>query len=145
MLEMDFFKTIQKSERFKNTSERKKILIVEDDRLSYSLLEEIFFDDNYIIKRAFDGSEAIDFFIEDKHAFDLVLMDLRLPKVDGFKATSTIKEINPSVPVIAVSAYVHNHVINDSRSCGCDDFIAKPFEINHLITLVHKYLHIYNQ
>lgn len=141
---MNFFKTIQKSEQIKNTSEEKKILIVEDDNLSYSLLEEIFLDYNYIIKRALDGSGAIDFFKEDKYAFDLVLMDLRLPKVDGFKATSKIKEINHSVPVIAVSAYVHTHSIEDSQICGCDDFIAKPFEISHLISVVQKYLTVSN-
>jgi len=137
---MEEYKTIQKSEHLRDTFTDKKILIVEDDDIGYSLLKEIFFDFDFVIERAIDGSEAIHFFEETKDAFDLVLMDIRLPNINGFEATSVIKDINPSVPVIAVTAYVHSQSIYDSQNCGCDDFISKPFEINHLISVVQKNL-----
>jgi len=142
---MEVDKSVKKLEQLKELFEGKKILIVEDDDIGYSLLKEIFADYKFAIERAKDGLEAIEYFKHHKYAFDLVLMDLRLPNINGFEATSKIKNINPSVPVIAVSAYVHSQSINDSKVCGCDDFIAKPFDINHLIALVHKYLLIYNQ
>jgi len=137
---MEDYKTIQKSEHLRDTCTGKKILIVEDDDIGYSLLKEIFFDCDFVIKRAIDGAEAIHFFEEAKDTFDLVLLDIRLPNINGFEATSVIKDINPSVPVIAVTAYVHSQSIFDSQNCGCDEFIAKPFEINHFLSIVKKYL-----
>lgn len=139
---MELYKSVNKIEQLSDISGEKKILIVEDDDIGFSLLEEIFDDYNFEIQRACDGAEAIDFFMDDKYAFDLVLMDLRMPNVNGFVATSKIKEINPSVPILAVTAYVHSQSIFDCQNCGCDEFIAKPFEINHLVKLVEKYLKV---
>ncbi|MFO7827725.1 MAG: response regulator [Bacteroidales bacterium] len=139
---MEFYKSVNKIEQLSDISGEKRILIVEDDDIGFSLLEEIFIDYNIDIERACDGTEAISFFTEDKYAFDLVLMDIRMPNVNGFEATSKIKELNPTVPIIAVTAYVHSQSIFDCQNCGCDEFIAKPFEINHLVKLVSRYLKI---
>jgi len=141
---MEVGKSVKKIEQFEDIFEGKKILIVEDDDIGYSLLKEIFTDYEISIERARDGLEAIEYFKHSKYAFDLVLMDLRLPNMNGFEATSRIKDINPSIPVIAVSAYVHSQSIYDSQNSGCDAFIAKPFEIEHLISIVQKYLTVNN-
>jgi CheY-like chemotaxis protein len=137
-------KPVNQLEQSVDILKEKKILIVEDDDIGYSLLKEIFTDYEFSIERAKDGLEAVDYFKHSKYAFDLVLMDLRLPNMNGFTATSIIKDINPSVPVIIVTAYVHSQSIYDSHICGCDEFIAKPFEIKHLISVVQKYLTVNN-
>jgi CheY-like chemotaxis protein len=137
---MEGDKAIKKLEQLNDIFEGKKMLIVEDDDIGYSLLKEIFAVYDFFIERAKDGLEAIEYFKHSKYAFDLVLMDLRLPNMNGFEATSRIKDINPSIPVIAVTAYVHSQSIYDSQNCGCDEFIAKPFEIEHLISVIQKYL-----
>ncbi|HSH50947.1 MAG TPA: response regulator [Bacteroidales bacterium] len=141
---MEVYKTAKQSEQLKDLLKDKKLLIVEDDDTGYILLKEIFADYKFSIERAKDGIEAISYFNYSKYAFDLVLMDLRLPNVNGFEATTKIKDINPSVPIIAVTAYVHSQSIYNSHICGCNEFIAKPFEINHLISIVHKYLTVNN-
>jgi CheY-like chemotaxis protein len=142
LLGMMVYKPINKIEQLEEISEEKKILIVEDNDIGFALIHEIFLDYNFDITRAYDGAEAIDYFQNDKYAFDLVLMDLRMPNINGFEATSKIKDINPSVPVIAITAYVHSQSIFDCQNCGCDEFIAKPFEINHLLSTIKKYLTI---
>ncbi|MDY6802082.1 MAG: response regulator [Bacteroidota bacterium] len=141
---MEVDKSVKKIEQSENIFEGKKILIVEDDDIGYSLLREIFAYYEFTIERAKDGLEAIEYFKHHKYAFDLVLMDLRLPNMNGFEATSSIKDINPSIPVIAVTAYVNSQSIYDSQNCGCDEFIAKPFEIKYLIYIVQQYLSVKN-
>ncbi|MEE4197058.1 MAG: response regulator [Bacteroidales bacterium] len=139
---MEVSKTINNSEPDQDLLKNKNLLIVEDDDIGFSLLQEIFGDYGLNIQRARDGAEAIEYFRKNNSAFDLVLMDLRLPNINGFKATSVIKEINPLVPVFAVTAYVHSQSISDSYRCGCDEFIAKPFDIKHLILTVQEYLSV---
>jgi CheY-like chemotaxis protein len=71
-------------------------------------------------------------------------MDIRLPKINGYDATQRIKEMNPSIPVIAVTAYAHSQGIIDCYNSGCDDFIAKPFDIKKIIRLIENYLVLRN-
>jgi len=117
-----------------------KILVVEDDDISFILLEEILSTLNVKVVRAFDGKEAIDFFAKEKYAFDLVIMDIRLPKVNGYVAAQEIKAINPSVHIVAVTAYAHSQCIIDCYNAGCDDFISKPYDINKILSLVEDYV-----
>lgn len=120
------------------------VLIVEDDDVSYMLLKEILNPYPLKLKRVFDGQEAIDDFQDNKSFYDLILMDIRLPKVNGYDATQRIKEINPTIPIIAVTAYAHSQGIIDCYNSGCDDFIAKPFDINKIIKMVENYLVLRN-
>lgn len=121
-----------------------KILVVEDDDVAYLLLNEILDLYRPIIFRASNGEEAINYFSDNKHAADLVLMDIRLPKVNGYQATRRIKEINPTVPVVAVTAYAHSQGILDCYLAGCDDYLAKPFEIRKLQNIIENYLFVKN-
>jgi len=67
-----------------------------------------------------------------------------MPKVNGFEATRLIKEINPSIPVVAVTAYTHPKGVADCFNSGCDNYIAKPFDINNLISTIKHYIAIAN-
>ena len=135
--------TVKKTFTNKNKVD-KKILVVEDDDISFILLNEILSLYSINSIRANNGSEAIDFFKSDKDAFDLVLMDIRMPKVNGYEATRQIKEINPTVPVLAVTAYTHAQGVIDCYNSGCDDYISKPFDVSGFITMVKNYIALEN-
>jgi len=63
-----------------------------------------------------------------------------MPEMNGYEATQKIKELNPSVPVIALTAYAHYQGKIDCITAGCDEFIAKPFNINSLLDTIQKHL-----
>ena len=141
---MELSKTIAKKSIKNDNTDSQKILIVEDDDVSFFLLEEIFALSKFQLTRAFNGQEAIDYFHKNKYAFDIILMDIRLPKINGYEATQKIKALNPSIPIIAVTAYTHSQGVLDCFAFGCDDFISKPFNINTMINTVDRYLSISN-
>ncbi|MDE5997347.1 MAG: response regulator, partial [Muribaculaceae bacterium] len=117
--------------------ERRKILIVEDNESNSELLKEIL-SDRFDIVSAKDGSESITVFA--KETPDLVLMDLNLPKKDGYEATTEIRRLSKTVPIIAVTAYAQ---ISDKRkvlASGFTDYLAKPIEEEDLISTIRKYL-----
>lgn len=71
---------------------------------------------------------------------DLILMDIRMPVMDGLEATKQIKSIRPELPVIAQTAYAFSEEKMQILSFGCDDYISKPIERKKLIELIDKYL-----
>ncbi|MBU8892493.1 MAG: response regulator [Bacteroidales bacterium] len=141
---MNLYKSVIEKSTVNEINHNFKILVVEDDDVGYMLLHEILSSYPVTLVRAFNGEEAIDNFQNDKSAFSLVLMDIRLPKVNGYEATRKIKEINPSIPVIAVTAYAHSQGVIDCFNSGCDDFISKPFDINKIFRIIENYLVIRN-
>lgn len=136
---MNTFKTVTSNLIEELQDSAIKILIVEDDDISYSLLEEILNVYNISPYRAYDGREAVNYFQVNKCAFDLILMDIRLPELNGIKATQLIKEINPSVPIVAITAYAHSQCILDCYESGCNDYITKPYDISKITSLVDMY------
>jgi CheY-like chemotaxis protein len=88
--------------------------------------------------RAHNGIEAVTL-CEDEHP-DLILMDIRMPDMNGLDATRIIKEVNHDVPVIALSAYAFDENIREAKAAGCDDFLAKPFKVEYLLDTIGKYL-----
>ena len=75
--------------------------------------------------------------------FDLILMDLQMPEMDGYETTRTIRSLDSaeirSMPIIAVSADTYDNVISKIYEAGMNDFLSKPFNPNELLNLVHKY------
>jgi len=141
---MNKYKSIIEKNTVNDFNHSYKVLVVEDNDIGYTLLHEIL--SSYPLKliRAHDGEEAVEMFASRQEGFDLVLMDIRLPKLNGYDATQRIKEINPSVPVIAVTAYAHSQGIQDCYNAGCDDFISKPYDINKIVKLIEHYLVLRN-
>ena len=137
---MNLYKSVIDKSTLNDVNHNFKILVVEDDDVGYMLLHEILSSYPIKIVRAFNGEEAIDNFHNDKSAFDLVLMDIRLPKINGYVATKQIKEINPSVPIVAVTAYAHSQGVIECFDSGCDEFIAKPFDVKRIVKIVEDYL-----
>lgn len=114
----------------------KTILVAEDEESNYELVR-IVLQKRYRLLRAHNGIEAVTI-NEDEHP-DLVLMDIRMPEMNGLDATRIIKEVNHSTPVIALSAYAFEENINEALAAGCDEFMAKPFKVEDLIEICEKY------
>ena len=113
------------------------ILVAEDEDSNYELVR-IVLAKRYRLIRAHNGIEAVTF-CEDEHP-DLILMDIRMPEMNGLDATRIIKEVNPDVPIVALSAYAFEENIRDAKAAGCNEFMAKPFRVEDLIDMVEKYV-----
>lgn len=113
----------------------KKILIVEDDEMSYVYLKEILKSTQVDIIHAKNGREAIEMF-ESNPDIDLVLMDIKLPEMDGYEATSKIKQLRPEVPVVAQTAYAMADDHQKILQVGCDEYITKPINRRKLLQTV---------
>ena len=116
---------------------QKTILVAEDEDSNYELVK-IVLQKRYRLIRAHNGIEAVNL-NEDEHP-DLILMDIRMPEMNGLDATRIIKEVNHDTPIIALSAYAFDENIREAKMAGCDEFMAKPFRVENLIEMVKKYL-----
>jgi two-component system cell cycle response regulator DivK len=117
----------------------KKLLIVEDDPITCKLLDLMLKKTGIQLFHAENGQQAIAY-CRKKIVFDLILMDIQLPVMDGYTATREIKAICPGVPVIAQTAYAMESEEYRCRKAGCDEYISKPFRQDELLTILEKYL-----
>ncbi len=115
-----------------------KILIVEDDDISAKLLSMALAKVSVDLFRAVNGVDAVQFF-RTHPDMDLILMDLKLPTMDGFEAVRRIRQFNHKVPIIAQTAYGLHGDREKALQAGCDDYIAKPIKRKELLALVEKY------
>jgi CheY-like chemotaxis protein len=118
----------------------KVILVVEDDLISFQLIEALLKDTRAKLIHAKNGEDAVEIcqLVKD---IDLVVMDMRLPFLNGYEATSRIKKINPGLTVIAQTA----NVLSDDRakciSIGCSDYIPKPIDPDEFLRTIAQHLH----
>ena len=116
---------------------RKTIMVAEDEDSNYELVK-IVLQKRYRLLRAHNGIEAVT--INEEEHPDLILMDIRMPEMNGLDATRIIKEVDSNIPIIALSAYAFEENIREAKAAGCDLFMAKPFKVENLIDTVKKYL-----
>jgi len=116
----------------------RKVLIVEDDKASLLYLQQVLNRNNVESICAFNGKAAVELF-QDGKRFDLVLMDIKMPILDGYEATRIIKEIDPNQLIIAQTAYAKRGNEKAMIEAGFDDFIAKPIKSRYLLSLLKKY------
>ena len=128
-------RTIRVSER--PVQNMKTILVAEDEDSNYELVK-IVLQKRYRLIRAHNGIEAVQM-NEDEHPA-MILMDIRMPGMNGLDATRIIKEVSHNTPVVALSAYAFDENIREAKAAGCDEFMAKPFRVENLIEMVRKYV-----
>ncbi len=116
----------------------KTILVVEDDLYNAAYFKEILSDTGLNIIHAVNGHEA--FQIIASQIIDLVLMDIRLPDIDGYKAIRQIKQQKPNLKIIAQTAYAAHDDKQKAYDAGCIDYISKPLKRNMLLSMINKYL-----
>ena len=126
----------------KNKLDQKKsitLLIAEDENINFKLLAQYLSGANISVVHASNGNEAVEICKSIKQ-INLVLMDLKMPGMDGFEATKIIKGLRPDLPIIAQTAYSTESDKEKALACGCIDFISKPFKKEELLTLIREHL-----
>lgn len=115
----------------------KRILIAEDNDSNYLLMTYIL-KSQYEIFRAFNGVEAVEKAKTEKP--DMVLMDIKMPVMDGLEATRLIRAEMPDLPIIAVTANAFDNDRQQALDAGCNDFISKPVNAALCLELIAKYI-----
>jgi two-component system, sensor histidine kinase and response regulator len=121
---------------------KSKILVVEDDDINYYLIYFLLSNQNVELLHASDGLQAIEKFNENPD-ISVVLMDLKLPGLNGFDVTKKIKSINAQVPIIAVTSYSGIDDSQKALQAGCSDFIIKPVNKTVLFDVIGKYISLH--
>lgn len=116
-----------------------KILIVEDDIMSFRLFKARLKNENYTLIHAADGKTAIEQF-RDIPDIALIIMDLQLPLINGLEVTREIRKMDSQIPVIAATANVSSEDKKASEEAGCTHYITKPINFSILNDLLKRYL-----
>lgn len=118
--------------------EGKTILIAEDENSNFKYLVASFKKTRVNILRALNGNEAIDIYKSNR--IDLIIMDIKMPKMNGLEATKEIRKLNKDIPIIALTAFAMQ---NDAVICfeaGCNEYLSKPILQEKLFSVLSKYL-----
>ncbi|EZP75336.1 response regulator receiver protein [Parageobacillus genomosp. 1] len=115
-----------------------KILIVDDQYGIRILLNEVFQREGYTTYQAANGMQALE--IVRKHRPDLVLLDMKIPGMDGIEILKRLKEIDSDIKVIIMTAYGELDMIQETKELGAIMHFAKPFDIDDLRAAVKKHL-----
>jgi CheY-like chemotaxis protein len=115
------------------------VLIVEDDINNHSYMEEFLSILSVNIVHAWNGKEAIEQ-VKKHPEISMVLMDIKMPQMNGYEATRQIKHIRPHLPVIALTAYAMNQDRKLALDSGFDNHISKPFSSDTLVDMLAQYL-----
>ena len=126
----------------KNMESNSLILVAEDEEYNYLYLDELLNKLGLKHIQAKDGQEAIDICRENENV-TLVLMDIKMPVIDGYTAAQKIKEFSPKIPIIAQSAYALEHEREKFRDVF-DDYLAKPINKEIFLMTLRKFMSIQN-
>jgi len=117
------------------SSEIYKILIVEDNLINQMVTKKIIEKNNFVCKVVDDGFGALT--ILEKERFDLILMDINMPLMNGFEATKRIRLLGVKTPVVALTAFDKDEITDEALSAGMNDIIVKPFEPVKLFKIIN--------
>jgi two-component system, sensor histidine kinase and response regulator len=120
-----------------NRIEGRKILLVEDNKINQKTTKIMLEKANYIVEVASDGQEAVEKFQEQE--FDLILMDIQMPVMNGFEASEEIRQKNKEVPIIALTAYALKGDRDKCIESGMNNYLAKPYKMQDLYEIIKKY------
>lgn len=117
----------------------KTILIAEDEESNYRFLEMLLKNNGLTLLKAENGYEAVEICKRNKK-IDLILMDIKMPGMNGLEATKKIKKLKPEIPIVIQTAYAMQNDEKISIEAGCDDYITKPINKERLIKLLNKWI-----
>ena len=120
------------------------ILLVEDNKTNQEIVLGLLEPSGIEIDMASNGKEAIELFNQNKEKYDLILMDIQMPIMDGYEATKLIREENKDIPIIALSANSLKSDIEKTKLIGMQEHLNKPIEVEKLYATLFKYLNIKN-
>ncbi len=114
-----------------------KILIVEDNPTNMKLFADILEAKNYSVTKTYDGLEA--YGVIKENSFDLMILDIQLPELDGFSLLKKLKDENINCPkTLIVSAFAMDKDKQKAKALGCDNYITKPIDIMNFLATVKK-------
>jgi PAS domain S-box-containing protein len=116
---------------------KKIILVAEDVESNFKLIKYFLSGSNAEVLHAFNGKEAVEKYFSIKN-IDLILMDIKMPVMDGYTAVKLIREKNTAIPIIAQTAYADDR--ERAIECGCSGFISKPFDKKSLIKILSEFI-----
>ncbi|MBN2683588.1 MAG: PAS domain S-box protein [Bacteroidales bacterium] len=116
----------------------RNILVVEDDEVSFLYTEALLKQLRYKIIRAISGNEAIE--LANSEEIDLIIMDIKIPGIDGFEATKTIRKTNPEIPIIAQTAYAMPEDETKALEAGCNYYLSKPVRKEKIREILSKFV-----
>jgi two-component system cell cycle response regulator DivK len=119
---------------------RKRVLVIEDQEDNRTILRDLLSSAGFEVLEARDGFEGIEAAARERP--DLILMDIQMPKMDGYEATRRIKA-DPStaaIPVIAVTSYALSGDEDKAKAVGCDGYVTKPFSPRALLATVRTWI-----
>jgi len=132
--EEEEFDIVAKTDKIDKHIEGSHILIVDDNKINRVVTQKILERSSYICSSAANGQEAVE--IARKEVFDLILMDVNMPVMDGFQATAAIRKFNKTVPIIALTANDPSQMVEDVAKVGFTDVIIKPYETDYFLDVI---------
>lgn len=119
----------------------KKVIIAEDSSVIQNLTKKILQIQNFEITSVKNGVEVLE--MMEKENFDLILMDINMPKMDGMDCSRTIRALKDpakaNIPILAVTGNARNYTLADFKDAGINEFVPKPLNFDVLVELVKKY------
>ena len=120
----------------------KKVLVAEDSSVIINLTKNVLLFENYAITAVKNGQQVLDKLNTEE--FDLILMDINMPVMDGIECTKAIRALpnkqKSKIPIIAITGNYKNYTLDDFKKAGLDDYIQKPLDYDHLLATVKKHL-----
>ncbi|HBH06520.1 MAG TPA: DNA-binding response regulator [Flavobacteriales bacterium] len=117
---------------------KSRLLIVEDDPNLGAIISEYLSSKNYLVERAYDGEEGFERFSQSE--FDLIVLDIMMPKKDGFTLAREIKKLNKEIPIIFLTAKSLKEDTIEGFKIGADDYMTKPFSMEELLLRINAIL-----
>jgi len=117
---------------------KNKILVVDDEDALRTVLSAELEGEGYQVTTAADGQEAIK--VLNTSAFDLILLDIKMPNVDGFEVLKFVKDKHPKTKVVMLTGFADLKNAIESKKLGAEDFVSKPYDLVDLLTTVERVL-----
>lgn len=125
-------------ENSSSTQEKQKVLIVDDNKLNLLVADKILSNENFNCTTVDNGFDAID--LTKENSYDIILMDINMPKLNGIGTTKRIREFNEKIPIIALTAVDITQINRQIMQAGLNDYILKPYNKKLLLEMIHKYI-----
>ncbi|WP_428738400.1 cache domain-containing protein [Sulfurimonas sp.] len=115
------------------------ILLVEDNQINQGIVSELLKESGIVLEIANNGKEAFEMFVKNS-SFELILMDIQMPIMDGYEATKAIRKTDKDIPIIALSADTKPQDIQKTKDVGMNDYLNKPIEVERLYKIILQYV-----
>ena len=112
------------------------ILVVDDEAMMRNLLQKILAREGYQLRTADDGEAALELLAQEK--IDIVISDIKMPRMDGFELLDKVKKQYPHVGVIIMTAYGDTYTVKDALLLGADEYVTKPFKSYEISLVVER-------